>query len=170
MKTIRKHEERMPEAPSLKRELRKRGPFMSREEEAILNLWRTSDRVQIRFARLFRKYDLTPPQYNILRILRGEGRPLPILEVASRLVAVVPGVTGLIDRLEKRGLVARQRCLEDRRVIFAAITPSALKLLAQIDQPLAELHKQTMGHLSRTELAELIRLLQKTRRPFAEEP
>ena len=71
---------------------------------------RTSDQLQIRFARLFREYGLTPSQYNILRILRGEGKPLPILEIASRTITVVPGITGLIDRLEQAGFVNRLRC------------------------------------------------------------
>ena len=67
-----------------------------------MNIVRTSDQLQIRFARLLREYGLTSPtQYNILRILRGEGKPLPILEIASRTITVVPGITGLIDRLEQ---------------------------------------------------------------------
>ena len=67
-----------------------------------LSLLRTNDQLQIRFARLFREHGLTPSQYNILRILRGEARPLPILEIAGRTVTVVPGITGLIDRLEAK--------------------------------------------------------------------
>ena len=69
---------------------------------------RTSDQLQIRFTRLFRQYGLTPSQYNILRILRGDGRPLPILEIANRTVTVVPGITGLIDRLEQAQFVRRR--------------------------------------------------------------
>ena len=85
--------------PKLQHELKKKRPFESPEEEAALNIVRTSDQLQIRFARLLREHDLTPSQYNILRILRGEGQPLPILEIASRTITVVPGITGLIDRL-----------------------------------------------------------------------
>ena len=62
----------------------------------------------------------SPTQYNILRILRGEGKPLPILEIASRTITVVPGITGLIDRLERAGFVNRLRCQKDRRVIYVA--------------------------------------------------
>src|SRR6201990_3729827 len=99
----------------LQHELKKKRPSESLGEEAVLNLVRTSDQLQIRFARLLREYGLTSPtQYNILRILRGEGKPLPILEIASRTITVVPGITGLIDRLEQAGLVHSPRCEEDR--------------------------------------------------------
>ena len=67
---------------SLQRELKKKRPFESLEQEATLNVLRTNDQFQIRFSRLLRPLDLTPSQYNILRILRGEGVPLPILEIA----------------------------------------------------------------------------------------
>ena len=100
-----------------------------------MNIARTADRFGIRFARLFREYGLTPSQYNVLRILRGEGKPLPILEVADRMLAAVPGITGLIDRLEGMGLVARERSTEDRRVVFVAITAKGLDLLARLDEP-----------------------------------
>jgi MarR family transcriptional regulator, 2-MHQ and catechol-resistance regulon repressor len=152
----------------LQRELRKKRPFESAEQEAILNICRTDDRFQIRFTRLFREYGLTSCQYNVLRILRGEGRPLPILEVADRLISQVPGITGVIDRLEALGLVARERSTEDRRVVFVAITAKALDLLARLDGPVAALHKALIGHLSPAELRELIRLLEKARQPLAE--
>src|SRR5919107_3957415 len=96
----------------LQDEIKKRRPFDSLHEEALLSLVRTDDQFGIRFARLFREYGLTPSQYNVLRILRGEGQPLPILEIAGRMLAAVPGITGLIDRLEAMGLVARDRSAE----------------------------------------------------------
>lgn len=149
--------------PRLQKELKKKRPFDSLEVEAALNLARTSDRQQICFARLFREFGLTPSQYNILRILRGEGQPLPILEIASRTVTVVPGITGLIDRLEQAGFVERQRCEEDRRVIYVKLTANGAKALADLDEPVLELHKQLMQGLSRAELRELSRLLEKMR-------
>ncbi len=150
----------------LQHEVKKKQPFASREQEAALNLARTNDLVAIRFERLFRDYALTPSQYNILRIVRGEGKPLPILEIASRTVTVVPGITGLIDRLEKAEFVARRRCTEDRRVIFVEILPKGLEVLARLDQPVLDLHHELMGHLSEKELKELIRLLEKVREPL----
>src|SRR5438552_13533296 len=148
---------------TLQEEIKKREPFELAEQEAMLNLLRTADQLQIRFARLFRQFGLTPQQYNILRILRGEGRPLPILEIAARMITAVPGITGLIDRLEVASLVERQRCDHDRRVIYVAIAPRAVELLAEIDQPLVELHKQTLGHMTPDELSTLSQLLAKAR-------
>ncbi len=147
----------------LQRELKKRRPFDSLEQEAALNITRTADRFGICFTRLFREHGLTPSQYNVLRILRGEGKPLPILEVADRMLTAVPGITGLIDRLEAMGLLARERSTEDRRVVFVTITGSGLELLARIDAPEAALHKRLLGHLTPNELRELTRLLEKAR-------
>jgi DNA-binding MarR family transcriptional regulator len=155
-------------APKLQHELKKKRPFESPEQEAALGIVRTSDQLQIRFARLFREHGLTPSQYSILRILRGEGKPLPILEIASRTITVVPGITGLIDRLEKAGFVNRLRCEKDRRVIYVALTDHAAKTLADLDEPLIDLHQKLMGHLSQAELKELNRLLEKVREPLAE--
>jgi DNA-binding MarR family transcriptional regulator len=147
----------------LQRELRKKRPFESAEQEAVLNILRTNDQFQNRFGRLFREYGLTSSQYNVLRILRGEGRPMPCLEVAERMIQVVPAITGLIDRLEKQQLVIRKRCTEDRRVVYIDITKKALHLLKKMDEPVMVLHKRLMGHLTRPELKELSRLLEKAR-------
>lgn len=153
---------------ALQREIKKKTPFDLPEQEAMLNLLRTADQLQIRFARLFRKFGLTPQQYNILRILRGEGRPLPILEIASRMITIVPGITGLIDRLEAAGLVERKRCDNDRRVIYVAIAARAVQILHEIDPPLLQMHKQLLGHMSAGELTNLINLLEKARQPLAD--
>ena len=149
----------------LRDELKKKRPFDSPEEEAILSIARTADRLGIRLSRLFREHGLTPSQYNVLRILRGEGKPLPCLEVADRMIAAVPGITGLIDRLEALGLVVRERSAEDRRVVFVAIRPEGLALLAKLDEPLEAAHRRLIGHLSRTDLGDLIRLLETVRQP-----
>src|SRR5690348_3362361 len=147
--------------PKLQHELKKKRPFESPEQEAALNILRTSDQLQIRFARLLRGHGLTPSQYNVLRILRGEDRPLPVLEIAGRTITVVPGITGLIDRLEQAGFVSRLRCEKDRRVIYVALTDHATTTLADIDEPLLALNRKLLGHLSQAELKELIRLLEK---------
>src|SRR4051794_8929579 len=119
----------------LQHELKKQKPFATPAEEALLNLFRTSDRVQIRFARVFGAHDLTASQYNILRILRGEGKPLPSLEIAGRMVTMVPAITGLIDRLEAKGLVRRERSVEDRRGGFVAVNARAPEVVEKIDSP-----------------------------------
>lgn len=151
----------------LQQELKKKRPFESPEQEAALNIVRTNDQLQIRFARLFREYGLTSSQYNVLRILRGEGKPLPILEIAERTITVVPGITGLIDRLEEAEFVERKRCEKDRRVIYVALTDKGAEILARLDQPVLALHKKLMGHLPQSELKTISRLLEKVRGPFA---
>jgi len=98
--------------------------------------------------------------------LRGEGKPLPILEIASRTITVVPGITGLIDRLEQAGFVNRLRCDKDRRVIYVVLTDHGMTTLAALDEPLNDLHHKLLGHLSQAELKELIRLLEKLRAPW----
>lgn len=156
-------------AGNLGSEIKKQGPFASPEQEATLALARTNDQLHLRFERLFRRYNLRPAQYNILRILRGAQMPLPILEIASRTVTVVPGITGLIDRLESAGLVKRRRCTADRRKIYVEITPAALDLLECLDEPVLQLHKQLLGHLSAAELTTLVGLLEKIRCPLIQE-
>lgn len=147
----------------LQHEIKKRKPFDSLEQEAMLNLVRTHDRLQIQFVRLFRQFGLTTTQYNVLRILRGAAKPLPILEIAEQMLTAVPGITGLIDRLEQAGWVARVRCQEDRRVIFVELTKEGTSLLAKLDEPVVTQHKQLLGHLTRDELTQLVKLLEKAR-------
>ena len=147
----------------LQDELKKKRPFESAEQEAALNLLRTSDRFQNRFLRLFRQYAVTPSQYNVLRILRGEGKPMPCQEIAERMIQVVPAMTGLIYRLEKQKMVRRDRCTEDRRVIYIALIDEGKKLLSELDEPVRELHNSLLGHMAKDELKELSRLLEKAR-------
>ena len=141
----------MMSSTKLQHELKKRLPFDSAEQEAVLNILRTSDWIDNRLGRLFRSFGLTSSQYNVLRILRGEGKPLPSLEIADRMIQIVPAITGLIDRLEKQALVVRQRCADDRRVVYVAITRKATDLLKRIDKPLDQLQKQLVGHLTANE-------------------
>ncbi len=151
-------------------ELKKRRPFEHPEQEAALNLMRTADWLSLEFGRLFRQHGLSAPQYNILRILRGESRALPSLEIGSRMVTGVPDVTRLIDRLEGAGLVARRRCEEDRRVVYVELTASGAAMVASLDGPVLELHKRLLGHLDRESLAALSRLLVEARRGSREAP
>lgn len=151
---------------TLQNELRKKRPFELPEEEAGLNLVRTVDVTRIPFDRLFDKYGISDPQYNVLRILRGHGgQGLPCTDIIAQMVSRMPDMTRLVDRLEKGGLVRRSRTDADRRVVLICITSAGLELLARLDQPIRDLHKQTLGHLTRAELADLNRLLVKVRTP-----
>jgi len=139
-------------AKSLQQELGKKRPFESPEKEAMLNIVRTGDQFQNRIGKLFRTFGLTGSQHNVLRILRGEGRPMPCMEIKKRMIQVVPAMTGLLDRLEKDG-----------RVVYVDLTPKARSVLDRIDAPLSALYRECLGHLSRAELEQLSRLLEKAR-------
>lgn len=106
----------------------------------IRNLMEVSDLVQIKLQRMLRDYDLTLSQYSILKILHDAGKPLPCLEIASRTITVTPGITGLIDRLEKAGFVHRRRCEKDRRVVYIEISDSASKLISRLEPIANELY------------------------------
>ena len=155
-------------AGRLQHELKKKRPFASLDQEVLLNILRTNDQLQIRLERLFRQFGLTSSQYNVLRILRGEGQSLPITEIAARTITVVPGMTGVIDRLETAEMVRRDRSAEDRRVIYVEITPKALEVLAKLDKPLMELHAQMVGGLNDTEKRDIVRLMEKLRSSLAD--
>jgi MarR family transcriptional regulator, 2-MHQ and catechol-resistance regulon repressor len=148
---------------SLQQELGKKKPFESSEKEAMLNIARTSDQFQNRFGKLFREFGLTGSQHNVLRILRGEGRPMQCMEIRRRMIQVVPAMTGLLSRLENDGFVTRTRCEQDGRVIYVNLTAKARNLLQKIDGPLTDLYRECLGHLSRAELEQLSSLLEKAR-------
>ena len=129
-----------------------------------LGLLRTARLLAQEQARFFRPWDLTPTQYNALRILRGSHpEPLPCSEVGERLVTPVPDVTRLLDRLGAKKLAVRRRDRGDRRVVRVGITAAGLALLAEIDEPLRAWGRERLGHLSARELSSLEELLAKAR-------
>ncbi|QDT36294.1 MarR family winged helix-turn-helix transcriptional regulator [Stratiformator vulcanicus] len=148
---------------SLAREIKKKRPFDCPEQEAALNLRRTAGIVLEQHDRLFKRHGISSPLYNILRILRGNDGGLPCSEIGSQMVTRVPDTTRLIDRLERLGFVLRERGESDRRVVTVKITSAGLELLASLERPVMDLHKQSLGHLSESELADLNRLLTKAR-------
>jgi len=150
----------------LQDEIQKKQPFDVLEQEAMLNILRVNDLFMNRFGKLFREHGVTSSQYNVLRILRGEQRPMRCLEIAARLIQVVPAITGLIDRLVTAGLVTRTRDAKDGRAYNIEITAEAEAILAELDQPVIDLHVSLIGHLSREELQQLIVLLEKAREPI----
>ncbi len=159
-----------PALSPLAQEIKKRQPFALAAEEAFLNLIRTESTLSGDLDRLFKRFGLSSPKYNVLRILRGaaangEAAPdgLPSLEVAARLVTRVPDITRLVDSLEAVGLVLRTRSTDDRRVVYVGITPTGLDLLSQIDGPLVAHHRHCFGCMTPVETAELNRLLVKLR-------
>ena len=147
----------------LKLEIAQEPPFFSVEEEALLNVLRTSDQLNRAFHRIARNWGVTSTQYNVLRILRGSPEGLPCGEIANRMITRDPDITRLLDRLEKRGLISRCRQTKDRRMVMVRITPEGLKLLARLDEPVQEGHRRQLGHLGRDRLRALTELLHAAR-------
>jgi DNA-binding MarR family transcriptional regulator len=144
--------------------------FDSLEQEVFLNLWRTYDRCRAVEEELFARYDLTPQQYNAVRLLAGEHpRGLRTLDLASRLVSRAPDITRLLDKLEQRGLIERDRPADNRRVVHVGITAAGRELLRELREPLRECHARQLGHLSRRQLTDLIALLHTARQPHEDE-
>jgi DNA-binding MarR family transcriptional regulator len=135
----------------------------SPEEAAFLDLLRTTDMLSRGLVGVLKSEDVSPTQYNVLRILRGAPDGLPCGEIASRMITRDPDVTRLLDRLEKRGLISRGRETRDRRMVLARITPEGLKLLARLDEPVQAAHRKQLGHLGRERLRVLTELLQVSR-------
>jgi DNA-binding MarR family transcriptional regulator len=135
---------------SLAADIKQRKPFESPEHEAYLNLVRTATALMRREAELLKAHDLTPAQFNVLRILRGAaGEGLICREISDRMLAYDPDVTKLLDRLEARGLARRERQAADRRAITARITPAGLRVLQTVDTPMLDLVVGLLGHLGR---------------------
>src|SRR5215471_16931585 len=123
-----------------------------REELVFLEIQKTADILARRVVPVFKAEDISPTQYNVLRILRGSPDGLPCGEIANRMITRDPDITRLLDRLEKRGLISRWRESKDRRVVLARITPNGLKLLTRLDQPVEEAHRKQLGHLGKDRL------------------
>jgi DNA-binding MarR family transcriptional regulator len=141
----------------------KRRRVGSSEEDAFLDLLRTTDMLSRGLVQVLKSEELSPTQYNVLRILRGSPAGLPCGEVASRMITRDPDITRLLDRLEKRGLISRCRETKDRRMVMAKITPDGLKLLARLDEPVGDTHRRQLGHLGRDRLRALAELLHAAR-------
>lgn len=139
----------------------------SAEEAAFLDLLRTTDMLSRRPAQVIKTEDLSPTQYNVLRILRGSPDGLACGEIANRMITRDPDITRLLDRLEKRDLISRWREAADRRVVMAKITTEGLKLLARLDEPVQDAHRQQLGHLGRKRLQALAELLREARNSIA---
>ena len=135
---------------------KREGPL---EELVFLELLRTTDMLSRGIAQLLKKEELSATQYNVLRILRGAPDGLACGEIANRMITRDPDVTRLLDRLERRELIERDRDLQDRRTVMAKITRDGLKLLARLDEPILQMHRQQLGHLGTERLREFAAVL-----------
>jgi DNA-binding MarR family transcriptional regulator len=163
-------------AGKIQSEIKKTRPFASVEQEVFLNIQKTADCLMAEAAEFFKPYGVSPTQYNVLRILRGAGagccsgghadpaaKGLACGEIGERMITRDPDMTRLLDRLEDRGLIARERDKADRRMISTRITDGGLELLKRLDQPLLEMHEKQLGHLGKKKLGELLTLLEGVR-------
>jgi DNA-binding MarR family transcriptional regulator len=145
---------------NLQEEIKQTKPFGSLQEELWLNLSRTAAALGHLIEQKLRPRGLSPTQYNVLRILRGAGeKGLCQFEIAERLVAQVPDVPRIVDRMEKAGWVQRTRGVEDRRLVLASLTPAGLALAAELDAPMAEILCGLFGDLSEAEMRQMNKLL-----------
>jgi len=151
----------------LQTELQMRKPFSSLEEEAYLNMVRTVEALNHQLdVEILKPIGLSSTQYNVLRILRGAGigtGGLTCGEIAGRMVTRDSDITRLLDRMEERELVTRQRDTVDRRSVKAFITPKGLALLKQLDKPLSDQHRRNLNKLNQSQLRTLIELLEAAR-------
>jgi DNA-binding MarR family transcriptional regulator len=149
-----------PRPSALQRELRQSKPFPGPEQEGAVALLRTADLVRREVERALEPLGITGQQFNVLRILRGaRPEPLPTLEIADRMIEHAPGITRLLDRLEARALVKRDRCREDRRRVLCSITAAGLELLRAADGPVHAAERAVVGRLRGPQLGQLLKLL-----------
>ena len=130
------------------------------EDRTFVALLKAADSLASQGDQLMKTNGLTSAQYNVLRILRGAGpEGLPCNAIGERMISRDPDMTRLLDRMEKRELITRERQQQDRRVVKARITSEGLKLLKKMDAPIRELHKSQFARMSSARLKTLLDLL-----------
>ncbi|MGI8653621.1 MAG: MarR family winged helix-turn-helix transcriptional regulator [Pyrinomonadaceae bacterium] len=148
----------------VQKDLKQAKRFACPEEEVFLNIQRTAELLSWGINETLKKVELTPTQYNVLRILRGAGQAgVSCSEVGERMVTKDSDITRLLDRLEARKLISREREAKDRRVINTRITDEGLSVLKDLDKPIVECHRQQLGHLGSKQLMSLSKLLEAVR-------
>lgn len=156
----------MPRRKSqLQGELLQQRPFASLAHELTIGVLRTASVVRRELDRGLEGSGLSGAQYNVLRILRGAGpEGLPTLAVRDRLIEEAPGITRILAKLVRAGLVLRERSTPDRRQIICCITPSGLALLAKLDPHVHAAIERVGGRLTREEQRNCLALLDALRR------
>lgn len=140
-------------------------PQASLEERIFITLLKVADALGQQAEHLTHTAELTGTQYNVLRILRGAGpEGLACRGIGDRMITHDPDITRLLDRMEKRGLITRERQKDDRRVVKARMTPHGLALLKPLDQPMRDLHKRQFHHVAAARLKTLCDLLEEIHR------
>ena len=134
------------------------------EEETTLNIVRTADVLMLALSDVLKPHLLSATQYNVLRILRGAGKDgASCKDIGSRMVARDPDITRLMDRLEQRGLLTRDRAREDRRIVTHRLSEAGLELVNALDGPIETVHRRTLGRMKAQKLRDLVGLLEEIR-------
>jgi len=161
------------ERPAIRRlrdEIQQNKPFQNPSHAAAIALLRTADVLRRSIDTVIVPTGVSAEQYNVLRILRGAGdKGLPTLEIAARLLENNPGITRLIDKLETKNLVCRNRCKTDRRQVFCTITKAGADLVASLDEPASHQNHQLFRGLTDIQIDTLIELLDRVRYPESKE-
>lgn len=133
-------------------------------KKTMLNIMYTQNVLSEDFNEILKPFDLSPEQFNVLRILRGQkGRPVNMCEIQERMIAKTSNTTRLVDKLLLKGLVTREVCSENRRKMEITITDKGLALLKELD-PMIEKHDNKFAaNLTEKELEQLNTLLEKYR-------
>jgi DNA-binding MarR family transcriptional regulator len=148
----------------LAEELRMTRAFACAEEEAMLSVLRTAEVISQHGDSLLKSFDLSANQYNVLRILRGSRETgLTCGQIGERMISRDPDITRLLDRLESRGLIMRERSEEDRRVVVARISAAGLSLLREMDPEILRYNKRFFESFGAKKLRQLIELLEEAR-------
>ncbi len=151
-------------ALGIQQEIKQTRPFRSLGAEAAVALLRTADAVRTYMAKVVEPHGITVQQYNVLRILKGSfPNPLPTLEIGERMIERQPGITRLLDRLDAKKLVRRERCTKDRRLMHCWITDAGRQLLEGLDPKIDEADRRTLSSLPEREVRQLIDLMQSIR-------
>ena len=150
----------MPSTAAIERQPQKRAISNSRYQEAVVSMFRTVNYLRRLGDAVFESHGITRQQYNVLRILHGASPgAVPTLEIAERLIEQAPGITRLLDRLEAKKLVRRERPAGNRRQVLCYITNAGVGVVHELDAPLKDLALKSLQKLGKSDLEELIRLL-----------
>jgi DNA-binding MarR family transcriptional regulator len=135
------------------------------EESIFVAILKAADFLSQQAEHVIKSAGLTSTQYNVLRILRGaEPDGLPCRAIGDRMISHDPDMTRMLDRMERRGWITRNRETQDRRVVKTRITDDGLKLLKKLDQPVRETHKKQFQHMNFARLKALGELLEELAR------
>jgi len=149
---------------SLQDEIKQTKPFKSISEELYLSIIYTAEKIKHSTECTFKQFGLTSTQYNILRILRGAGDlGRTCGEISERMISKIPDITRLIDRMEKKALVKRERSETDRRVVKVFILNDGLNLLDTCEPHIKKVNTTLFSHLSTEEQNVTIQTLTKIR-------